>query len=67
MSTGALIAETYRRLLCWEIANGQIVCDTFEVRRLWYAGLVQWCSPTEVSLTSAGLSILYRAEENGEL
>jgi hypothetical protein len=47
--------------------TGRIVCDTFETRKLWYAGLVQWCSPTEVCLTSAGLSVLYRAEENGEI
>ncbi len=47
--------------------KGRIVCDSFEVRRLWYAGLVRWCSLTEVSLTSAGLAILYRAEENGEI
>ena len=47
--------------------TGRVVCDTFEVRRLWYAGLVQWCSPTEASLTSAGLSILYRAEEEREI
>jgi len=47
--------------------HGRIVCNTIEVRKLWYAGLVQWCSVTEVCLTSAGLSVLYRAEENGEL
>ena len=47
--------------------EGRSVCDSFEMRRLWYAGLVRWCSPTEVCLTSAGLAALYAAEEKGEL
>lgn len=47
--------------------NGRRVCDSFEMRCLWYKGLVRWCSPTEVCLTSAGLAVLYAAEEKGEL
>ncbi len=47
--------------------QGRLVCDSFEVRKLWYAELVSWCSPTEVRLTSVGLAVLYRAEENGDL
>jgi len=51
-----------------EIATqGRMVCDSFAVRRLWYAGLVHWVSITEVGLTSAGLAELYRAEEQGKL
>ena len=46
---------------------GRITCDTPEIRRLWYKGLVRWVSPTEVGLTSDGLAYLYRAEENGEV
>lgn len=55
------------RLLVLIAEAGQYTCDCFEVRCLWYAGLVQWCSPTEVCLTSIGLSLLYRAEEKGEI
>jgi len=47
--------------------NGRAVCDTHEMRKLWYAGLVSWCSPTEVCLTSVGLAALYAAEERGEV
>lgn len=47
--------------------QGRLVCDSLEVRKLWYAGLVRWCSPTEVCLTSAGLATLYRAEEQGKV
>lgn len=47
--------------------QGRLVCDCIEVRKLWYAGLVQWCSSTEVCLTSSGLNLLYRAEEKGEI
>lgn len=47
--------------------QGRLVCDCIEVRKLWYAGLVEWCSPTEVCLTSKGLNLLYRAEEKGEI
>lgn len=55
------------KLLVTVAETGQAVCDTHEMRKLWYAGLVSWCSPTEVCLTSAGLAVLYRAEEQGDL
>ena len=42
---------------------GKIVCDTFELRVLWYKGMLRWCSPTEVELTVDGLNALYRHEE----
>lgn len=43
--------------------QGKAVCDTPEMRKLWYKELVHWVSPTEVALTSTGLSMLYRLEE----
>lgn len=53
--------------LLLKAAEGPLVCDTVEVRRLWYRGLVHWVSPIEVGLTSVGLAALYRAEEKGEV
>jgi len=47
--------------------DGRMVCDTIDVRRLWYAGLVRWCSLTEVCITAKGLAMLYEAEERGEI
>ena len=51
-------------LLNWCAEDGRLVCCNADVRKLWYAGLVEWCSLTEVRLTSAGLAVLYSTEED---
>lgn len=53
-------------LLTWCAEDGRLVCCNADVRKLWYVSLVEWCSPTEVRLTSAGLAYLYRAAEAEE-
>lgn len=65
-SQGDVIDRTLK-LLTWCAEDGLLVCCNIDVRKLWYAGLVEWCSLTEVRLTSVGLAVLYRAEENGTL
>ena len=60
---GELVTSVDITLLAEIAERGRMVCDHIAVRKLWYAGLVEWCSPTEVRLTSAGLAALYRNEE----
>ena len=40
--------------------RGRVVADTARHRRLWYHGLTQWVSPTEMALSDSGARVVNR-------